>query len=392
MRKIKVFFLRKAVLGLIALLLAGGGAYLFFANKDAAQARYKTQTVEVGDIHQVITANGTLNPVVLVNVGTQVSGTVKKLHVDFNARVAPGQVLAELDPALFQAALHQSEANEANAEAALKLAQAKEKRARELLAKNFISQTAMDEAVQAFEAAQAQARLARAQVERDRINLRYAVIRSPISGVVVARSIDVGQTVAASFQTPTLFQIAKDLRDMQIDSSVAEADVGAIFVGQAVRFTVDAFPDKSFKGKVKQIRLNPTVQQNVVTYNVVVGVDNSEGQLLPGMTAHVKIAVADRKEVVRIPNAALRFKPAAPEEEAGDKNKKRERRKKDEPAQVYRLDAGDKLVPVKVKLGITDGTNTEMIEGELKAGDALVIKDTVQKKSQEKSSANFRMF
>ncbi|OFZ70979.1 MAG: efflux transporter periplasmic adaptor subunit [Betaproteobacteria bacterium RBG_16_58_11] len=391
MQKFKALFSRTGWLGLILVLALGGGAYFAFVGKDKAQARYKTQAADVGDIHQVITANGTLNPVVLVNVGTQVSGTVKRLHVDFNNQVTPGQVLAELDPSLFQAALHQSEANQANSDAGLKLAQAKEKRARELLAKNFISQTAMDEAAQAFEAAQAQARLARAQVERDRINLRYAVIRSPIAGVVVARSIDVGQTVAASFQTPTLFQIAKDLRDMQIDSSVAEADVGAIFVGQSVRFTVDAFQDKNFNGKVKQIRLNPTVQQNVVTYNVVVGVDNSEGQLLPGMTAHVKIAVADRKQVLRIPNAVLRFKPETPEEEGG-KNNKRERKKKEEATQVYRLEKDDKLVPVKVKLGITDGTHTEIVEGDLKAGDALVVKDTVQKKSKEKSSFSFRMF
>ncbi|MBI5752122.1 MAG: efflux RND transporter periplasmic adaptor subunit [Hydrogenophilales bacterium] len=391
MQKFKVLFSRKGWWGLILVLALGGGAYYALGGKDKTQARYKTQAAEVGDIHQVITANGTLNPVVLVNVGTQVSGTVKRLHVDFNNQVTPGQVLAELDPSLFQAALHQSEANQANAEAGLKLAQAKEKRARELLAKNFISQTAMDEAAEALEAAQAQARLARAQVERDRINLRYAVIRSPIAGVVVARSIDVGQTVAASFQTPTLFQIAKDLRDMQIDSSVAEADVGAIFVGQSVRFTVDAFQDKSFKGKVKQIRLNPTVQQNVVTYNVVVGVDNSEGQLLPGMTAHVKIAVADRKQVLRIPNAVLRFKPETPEEEGG-KNNKRERKKKEEATQVYRLEKDDKPVPVKVKLGITDGAHTEIVEGDLKAGDLLVVKDTMQKKSKEKSSFSFRMF
>ena len=391
MQKLKAIFSNKVWLGLILFLVLGSGVYFAFVGKDKTQARYKTQTVDVGDIHQVITANGTLNPVVLVNVGTQVSGTVKRLHVDFNDSVAPGQVLAELDPSLFQAALHQSEANQANSDAGLKLALAKEKRARELLAKNFISQTAMDEATQAFEAAQAQARLARAQVERDRINLRYAVIRSPIEGVVVARSIDVGQTVAASFQTPTLFQIAKDLRDMQIDSSVAEADVGAIFVGQSVRFTVDAFQEQNFKGKVKQIRLNPTVQQNVVTYNVVVGVDNSEGKLLPGMTAHVKIAVADRKQVLRISNATLRFKPSAPEEEGGP-NKKRERKKKEDSSQVYRLEKDDKLIPVKVKLGITDGANTEIVEGDLKTGDALVIKDTVQKKSQEKSSSGFRMF
>ena len=162
-------------------------------------------------------------------------------------------------------------------------------------------------------------------MERDNTNLRYSVIRSPISGVVVARSVDVGQTVAASFQTPTLFQIAKDLRDMQIDSSVAEADVGAIFVGQKVKFSVDAFPERDFVGEVRQIRLNPTIQQNVVTYNVVVAVDNEDGKLMPGMTAHVKISIAERKDALRIPNAALRFKPNTGDDEGEKKSSNRKR-------------------------------------------------------------------
>ena len=396
----------------------GGGAYFALGGKNKAEARYKTQVADVGDIHQVITANGTLNPVVLVNVGTQVSGTVKRLYVDFNDTVTPGQVLAELDPSLFQAALHQSEANQANSDAGLKLAQAKEKRARELLAKNFISQTAMDEAAQAFEAAQAQARLARAQVERDRINLRYAVIRSPIAGVVVARSIDVGQTVAASFQTPTLFQIAKDLRDMQIDSSVAEADVGTIFVGQLVRFTVDAFQDKNFKGKVKQIRLNPTVQQNVVTYNVVISVDNSDKILMPGMTAYVSITVDQRKDALLVPNAALRFRPSesgsgtnktraesrqngakpqngkSPDANSQDARKGMRGSSKDETSPmmgtVYILESGQPK-PVRVTIGITDNRFTEVVAGDLKEGSAVIVED-LQPPAKSSTSRSMRLF
>lgn len=376
---------------IVVVLALAAGAWFFFGRSTAEndKNRYKTQVVDMGDIRQIITANGTLNPVVLVNVGTQVSGTVKALHADFNERVTPGQILAELDPALFRAALAQSQANLLNAQASRTLAKSKEARARDLLAKNFISQTAMDEATQALDAANAQVAQAKAQVERDSTNLRYSVIRSPISGVVVARNVDVGQTVAASFQTPTLFQIAKDLRDMQIDSSVSEADVGAIAVGDKVKFTVDAFAEREFIGKVRQIRLNPTIQQNVVTYNVVVAVDNEDGKLMPGMTAHVQILVAERKDVLRIPNAALRFKPTNSEEET-DK-KPRGKKRADSPT-VYRLGANNQPMPVKLTLGISDGSYSEVLAGEVKSGDALVLKDTVVKKDIKKSSFMFRMF
>jgi HlyD family secretion protein len=251
------------ILTVIAVLAVSGSLAWFIWGRNGADnaQRYRTAEVERGDIVQSIAANGTLNPVVLVNVGTQVSGTVKKLAADFNDRVKPNQVLAELDPALFRAQLKQSEANLANARANLELAVAREKRNRDLYQKKFISSDALDQAVQTLESAKAQVMLAQAQVEKDRTNLAYSVIRSPISGVVVARNVDVGQTVAASFQTPTLFQIAKDLREMQIDTTVAEADVGAVQMGQKVKFSVDAFPERNFVGQVNQIRLNPTIQQ-----------------------------------------------------------------------------------------------------------------------------------
>ncbi len=389
MRLIAAILRRKWLLAMVLVVTLAALFWWRFSSGDETKNRYKTQAVDSGDIRQVITANGTLNPVVLVNVGTQVSGTIKALHTDFNERVTPGQVLAELDPALFRAALAQSQANLLSAKANLSLAKSKEVRARDLLAKNFISQAAMDEAKQALEAANAQVAQAAAQVERDHTNLRYSIIRSPISGVVVARNVDVGQTVAASFQTPTLFQIAKDLRDMQIDSSVSEADVGAITVGLKVNFSVDAFPDSDFVGRVRQVRLNPSIQQNVVTYNVVVAVDNADGKLKPGMTAHVRIVVTERKNVLRIPNTALRFKPSS--SEADGEKPARETKRNHNPT-VYQLDQKKQPTPIKLKLGISDNFYTEVVEGELKAGAELVIKDTVAKQDKKKSSFRFRMF
>ncbi|MEO8040279.1 MAG: efflux RND transporter periplasmic adaptor subunit, partial [Betaproteobacteria bacterium] len=259
---------------LLALVAAGAFAtwrYWQAGNVRPLDERYQFEEVVKGEVTQTVTANGTLNPVVLVSVGTQVSGTVRKLYADFNSKVKAGDILLELDPTLFRAAVEQSRGNVANAKAALRLAQANEKRMRELFAQEYVAQQDLDQAVQQREAAEAQLRTALGQVARDEANVAYSVIRSPVSGVVVSRQVDIGQTVAASFTTPTLFQIAQDLSNMQINTNVAEADVGKIRIDQPVRFTVDAFPGRRFEGKVNQIRLSPIVQQNVVTYNVVVG-------------------------------------------------------------------------------------------------------------------------
>jgi len=343
--------------------------------------QYRTQAVEKGDVKQVVSANGTINPVTLVNVGTQVSGTVKKLYVDFNSKVEKGQVLLELDDALLMAQQKQSQANAQSASASLELATANEARMRTLFDQAYASHQELDTAVQAKKVSEAQLRLTLAAVEKDRANLAYTVIRSPVSGVVVDRTVDVGQTVAASLQTPTLFKIAQDLSKMQIHANFAEADIGNIRVGQAVRFTVDAFAGRNFKGEVTQIRLSPTVQQNVVTYDVVVNVDNPEQILMPGMTAYVSIAVEERKDVLLVPNAALRFKPSA------NANVKRENSDAVAPKNgkgkrdafsgtIYALQ-GDVLVPLNVTLGITDNRNTEIVGGDLKAGDQIVVGDAI---------------
>lgn len=390
--------LKKPLLITAVALAAAGAAFFLWkqVNTPKLEERYKLQAVDRGDIRQSVSANGTLNPVTLVNVGTQVSGRVAKLYVDFNSKVEKGQVLLELDDSLLAAQARQSAANVDSAAAALDLAQANEKRMAALLAQEYVSRQEYDQSLQALKAARAQLALARAQADKDRVNLGYAVIRSPVSGVIVARSIDVGQTVAASFQTPTLFQIAQDLSNMQIDSSFAEADIGAIRVGQSVRFSVDAFPNRSFSGEVRQLRLNPTTQQNVVTYNVVVSVDNPEQILLPGMTAYVSIGVAERQDVLRVPNAALRFRPegeatAKPEagmrkpaaadggaSEAGNgRGEGRGKRSRDSSSGTVHVLRGGELVPVRLTLGITDNRFTEVIDGELRADDRIVVGEAV---------------
>ncbi|MCG6934141.1 MAG: efflux RND transporter periplasmic adaptor subunit [Gallionella sp.] len=410
----KLFRSPLALTALAAIVIAAGIAYYWLHNADAPP-QYRTQTVERGDVSQTVSANGTINPVTLVSVGTQVSGTVKKLYVDFNSKVKKGQILLELDDSLLAAQLKQSEANVESAQASFDLAAANEKRTSDLFALEYVARQDLDTAVQTKKAAAAQLLAARAQMQRDRANLSYTVIRSPVSGVVVDREVDVGQTVAASLQTPTLFKIAQDLSKMQIDTNFAEADIGGIRVGQLVRFTVDAFPDRHFKGEVKQIRLNPTTVSNVVTYDVVVNVDNPEKILLPGMTAYVNIAVAERKDTLLVPNAALRFKPAAgevkklpvkatpatggasnnggnrPGASAGGKSGNTKQQSDTFSGKVYILENG-KLKPVKVMFGITDNRNTEIAGGDLKAGDQVVLGETQADQSQNADRRPMRLF
>jgi len=368
--------------------------YYVYQRYDALplQQRYRTQALQSGDISLTVSANGTINPVSLINIGTQVSGTVKKLYVDFNSKVSKGQVLLELDNSLLMAQQKQSLANVESARATLELASANEARTRGLYAQEYVARLELDTAIQAKKAAQAGLQLALAAVEKDAANLAYSVIRSPVAGVVVDRSVDVGQTVAASLQTPTLFKIAQDLSNMQIDANFAEADIGSIRDGMAVRFTVDAFPSRSFRGVVKLVRLNPTTQQNVVTYDVVINVNNPEQILLPGMTAYVSIPVAERKSVLLVPNAALRFKPAnyeaaKPAEKSADTSKHDAYS-----GRVFILKA-NKLQPVTVTLGISDNRNTEVVSGELKTGDLILLGDKqTDGKASNASAAPRRMF
>lgn len=306
--KLNSFLQTRVIVAAVAVVLV---ATLFVAcrGKDDSALRYRSEAIDRGDITQTVSANGTLNPVTLVVVGTQVSGTVKKLLADYNDRVEQGQVLVMLDDALLKAQLTQDSANLAAAENALKVARNNLVRVRDLNKEGFVSQQELDTAEQATQDAQARVTQLKASVDKARANIGYSIIRSPVSGVVVSRSVDEGQTVAASFNTPELFKIAKDLREMQIEAYFAEADIGQIKVGQVVKFRVDAFSGQRMSGKVKQIRLNPKTESNVVTYNVVIAVANPDEKLLPGMTAYVDIGVQSRTNVLRVPNAALRFKP-----------------------------------------------------------------------------------
>jgi HlyD family secretion protein len=344
-----------------------------------------------------------------------VSGTVKKLYVDFNDKVTAGQALLELDDSLLAAQTKQSEANVANASAAIELAQANEARIKSLYALEYVSKQEYEQSRQAFKSATAQLALARAQLEKDRVNHANTTIRSPVSGVVVDRIVDLGQTVAASFQTPVLIKIAQDLSEMRIDTSFAEADIGNIREGQQAKFTVDAFPNRSFNGEVQQIRLNPTNQQNVVTYNVRVNVENPEQVLLPGMTAYVNIGVQKKADVLLVPNAALRFKYADAAEKKTENGQKppstvavgpgadgsgpagvkpageRKGKKRDgQSGTVYVLADGE-IKPVSVQIGITDNRNTEIISGDLKAGDRVITGEN-STPAGKPSSVGMRMF
>jgi HlyD family secretion protein len=372
-----------ALVALAAALISVAYFYGFIHRDTQASERFRTEPVSRGDIVQTVSANGTLNPVVLVNVGTQVSGTIQKIYADFNDKVTAGQVLAELDPRLFEARLNQSRADLGSAEANLRLALHDAERARAMAARKYLSQADLDKAEETVDVARAEVARARAAVHSDETNLKYTIIRSPVSGVVVSRNVDVGQTVAASFQTPTLFRVAEDLTKMQIDTSLAEADVGGVKVGQTASFTVDAYPERTFSGTVKQIRLNPTIQQNVVTYDVVIAVENPEELFLPGMTAVVSIAIAERHDVLRVPVAALRFRPSEKVKieggEAGAGPGKR----------VYRS-GSDSLHALPIRIGITDGKFAELLSDNLHENDPLVVEEIGAGSKSQGPASGFR--
>lgn len=352
---------------------------------------YQTTTVNYGDITQTVTATGTLNPVVLVSVGTQVSGTVQKLYTDFNSHVKAGQILLTLDPTLLKSQVVQDQANLASTEATLSYAQSNETRIQELYKQDYETKADLDQAVEARESGEAAVDAAKAQLVHDQTNLSYTVIRSPVDGTVINREVDVGQTVAASFQTPTLFTIAKDLRQMQIDTTVDEADVGQARVGQPVTFTVDAYPDKVFKASVKQIRLNATNTQNVVTYDVVIAVNNADLTLLPGMTAYVTIQVASAQHVLIVPNAALRVHLGshAPSTNTGAGNPGAAT---PEMQTLYLLTPNGPR-PVRVKVGITDNQNSQVISERLHEGDTVITGVlTAAKSGQSNMGPGMRIF
>jgi len=390
--------LKKIIIGIVIIAFVAGGVFLATRGNSDFQ-NFKTEKASRGDIRSTVTATGTVNPVKTVLVGTQVSGTIKTLHVDFNSFVKKGQLLAQIDPSTFEAQVDQAKANLFSAEANVEKAEAALLEAKRALVRNkalfssdLIARSELDTSETNEMSATAQLKAAKAQVEQSRAalrvaetNLRYTRIISPVDGMVISRNVDVGQTVAASFQTPTLFNIAEDLSRMQIDTNVDEADIGRIRFSQPVEFTVDAYPDKTFRGLVSVIRNAPITVQNVVTYDVVVLVQNPEFILKPGMTANVAIITATKKDVLKIPNAALRFQmdrgtkaDRAPAAEARKGGKSQERKGPG----IWLL---ENKTPkrVSVSLGISDGNNTEIVAGSLKEDNEVILSSKESKNRQE---------
>lgn len=377
-------FTKKKLSFLALLLVACVIVGLFFIRSKGDGAQYRTAPATKGDIRATVSATGTVNAVTTVLVGTQVSGTIKSIYVDFNSPVKRGQRIADIDPATFQAQLDQARANVmaaranvAKAQATLSDSKRTMERNKQLWERNLVARSDFDTAETNFNSNQAVLQATQAQVSQQEAamrlaetNLRYTHIVSPVDGIVVSRAVDVGQTVAASFQTPTLFTIAQDLTKMQIDTSVDEADIGRIQPNQAVDFTVDAYPDATFKGRVDQVRIAPITVQNVVTYDVVIKVDNSDLRLKPGMTANVSIITAEKSGVLRIPNAALRFKPANSQ---SIKSERVNGKRTVQPANGVWIQEGKNLRRGSIVPGISDGAYTEVLSGELKEGQLVAI-------------------
>jgi len=427
---------RKVVISLVILVVVAGAilGWAILRKNGTNAVKYKMEAITKGDIEALVVTTGTLNPVTVVEVGSQVSGKIDKLYVDFNSHVQKGQVIAELDKSILQTRVDQNRANYLSAVASLEKAKVtldnlekKYQRALSLFEKNLISYEEKEAAEAAYlgaktdlQSAQARVEQAKSQLESSEVDLSYAIIRSPIDGIVISRNVNVGQTVQASFQAPKLFEIANDLSKMQVECSVDEADIGKVQEGQKVRFTVDAFPNETFTGTVKQVRYSPTISQNVVTYTTIVDVENPGMKLRPGMTATVSIVTGEAKGVLRVPNAALRFTPnlspeemkalmeevrqkmmakrqaeggtAGPEAQAarpraeqgsgprlipfaqeggfsptgGQTGSRR-------PSTVWYLDEKGKLSLAFIRPGVTDNTYTEIVRGDLKEGQMVIV-------------------
>jgi HlyD family secretion protein len=391
----------------LGLLLKSGKAQIF----------YRFAKIEKGDITQTINATGIVQPVEVVQVGTQVTGVVMKLFADFNSKVTKGEVIAQIDPAIYETAVAQSNANLLRSQsevervkANLMLAEKELLRAQELEKRDLISKSELDTAQSNRDSLIAQIKSAEASVEQSRsalktsqVNLDYTTISSPIDGVVISRNVDEGQTVVANYSAQVIYNIAQDLKKVKVEATIPEADIGKISVGQPVTFTVDAYQDMEFSGSVIQVRLSPTTVQNVVTYTVIIHADNEKEKLLPGMTANMTFEVAHRQKVLKVPNAALRFTPESElidtdstaqdgEKEIGQRpvmpmggqnNQKRPAfRKNNNAKKVWLMTDKSKFKGIRVIVGITDGSFTEILRGDIKENQEIVA-GTIDKDSQD---------
>jgi len=403
--------MKRALVTIGVVLAAAALVYFFVRGRKPPAVRFETGKVTRGNITARVTATGTLSALVTVQVGSQVSGRIAQINVDFNSPVKKGQVIARIDAQLFAAAVEQARANHIAAQGQLEKAryqaidsERKYKRNQQLREQNLIAQSDLDTSEADWQAAKANVAAlgggveqAKASLHQAQVNLDYTTIASPTDGVVISRSVDVGQTVAASLQAPTLFTIAQDLTKMQVDTSVAEADVGKLKPEMVATFTVDAYPTERFRGVVRQIRNAPQTVQNVVTYDAVIDVDNSELKLKPGMTANVTFVYAEKRDVLKVVNAAMRFKPPAELLQppsapsggaaaatraptsggagpagAGSRHGRSGPTLANDQRQVWVL-RGERPQPVTIRIGVSDGSVSEIVEGDLKEGDDVVI-------------------
>jgi HlyD family secretion protein len=393
--------LKVAAKVLVPVLIAGGIAFYFLRGADST-VKYVTATVTRGSVIRSVSATGTVNPVITVQVGSYVSGPIQAIYADFNSPVKSGQLIAKIDPRLFEVKVAQTRAALDTAKAQLGKDQADlaykkltYERDTELLKRHVVSSDTLDSAISAYHQAEAQVALDKANIEQQQanlqeaeVNLNYTNIVSPVDGTVVSRNVDVGQTVAASFQTPTLFLIAKDLTRMQVDTNVSESDIGNVRTEQKAEFQVDAFPERKFEGVVSQVRQAPISVQNVTTYDVVVNVANPELLLKPGMTADVTIITARRDGVVRIPDQAFRFSPqglqgpSSAAELAGGEGEAPHR------ARVW-IPSGSGIKPVSLLTGLDDGSYVEMVDGQLHPGDLVVVDEIRPAQTQSSHTLHF---
>ncbi len=429
------------IIGVVVVVVAAIALWMLLGRKKAAAVEWRTAKIEKGDIRVTVRASGTLNAVTTVQVGTQVSGIIKKIYVDFNSEVREGQVIALLDTTLLAQTVEDARATLRRNEIQANQSKREWDRTRVLFEQKVVAQADYDLALSTYETAQTTAISAKAALNRALINLKYATIIAPISGVVVSRAVDVGQTVAASFSTPTMFTIANDLTKMQVQANIDEGDIGKIEVGQEVTFTVDAYPEMTFNGTVRQVRLQPVTTQNVVNYTVIIDVPNPDLKLLPGMTANITVLVQEVNDVLKVPATALRFTPpqeyidaalkdmpdsarhrfgAGPGEGRGSDSGSRaggsqmeqqpggsmnasgqsgmqqgslgsERVRRKNFGTIW-IKTGDSLKPRRVRTGISDGLNTEIM-GRIKEGEEVVVSmtngQTAQSSTQQQTQNPF---
>ena len=353
----------------IILFLIVAGGFLYFMNGNENQGTgFATATISRGDLRQVVTATGEIQPLNTINVGSQVSGTIEAIYVDYNSKVKKGDVLLKIEPSVLQASVDEAYASLVSAESQLNYAKSEYERNKELFAQDYIARADLELSQTNYEQAEQSVKRMQSQYDRAVTNLGYATITSPVDGTVISRQVDVGQTVAASFQTPDLFEIAEDLSKMQIETAVSEADIGMITEGLPVTFTVDAYPTQTFHGTVRQVRLSPTITSNVVVYTVVIDVDNSDLKLKPGMTAFVTILISEKTDVWKVQNSALILRNFdGIVENAGDATP-------DDHLAILRVvDGNETVVLVPYEKGLVTATETEIISDEIQNGDRIIF-------------------